>query len=150
MHWRYCSLPLTHRDGDKNYFMIKLDYIFLLEYLIFPPFSFLPALPLSLSHSVVWRRTWVLTNVWHVLCCPLGLLLTWTVRRCTRLWRPFSLRRWMAYIWMLVRSSQLGNDIYRQFSNIRCTLVGNKIVDHSDVVGASPVGAAPTTSSFPT
>ena len=29
------------------------------------------------------------------------------------------------------------------------TLVGNnKIVDHSDVVGASPVGAAPTTSSF--
>ena len=30
------------------------------------------------------------------------------------------------------------------------TLVGNKIVDHSDVVGASPVGAAPTTSSFST
>ena len=26
--------------------------------------------------------------------------------------------------------------------------MGNKIVDHSDVVGASPVGAAPTTSSF--
>ena len=36
--------------------------------------------------------------------------------------------------------------IYRKTSNIRCTLVGNKIVDHSDVVGASPVGAAPTTS----
>ena len=28
--------------------------------------------------------------------------------------------------------------------------MGNKIVDHSDVVGASPVGAAPTTSSFST
>ena len=27
---------------------------------------------------------------------------------------------------------------------------GDKIVDHSDVVGASPVGAAPTTSSFST
>ena len=40
--------------------------------------------------------------------------------------------------------------IYRQVSNIRRTLVGNKIVDHSDVVGASPVGAAPTTSSFST
>ena len=39
---------------------------------------------------------------------------------------------------------------YRQVSNIRCTLVDNKIVDHSDVVGASPVGAAPTTSSFST
>ena len=37
---------------------------------------------------------------------------------------------------------------YRQVSNIRRTLVGNKIVDNSDVVGASPVGAAPTTSSL--
>ena len=36
--------------------------------------------------------------------------------------------------------------IYHQVSNISRTLVGNKIVDHSDVVGASPVGAAPTTS----
>ena len=41
-------------------------------------------------------------------------------------------------------------DNYRQVSNTRRTLVGNKIVDHSDVVGASPVGAAPTTSSFST
>ena len=40
------------------------------------------------------------------------------------------------------------NQDYRQVSNIRRTLVGNNIVDHSDVVGASPVGAAPTTSSF--
>ena len=39
---------------------------------------------------------------------------------------------------------------YRQVSNIRRTLVDNKIVDHSDVVGASPVGVAPTTSSFST
>ena len=38
--------------------------------------------------------------------------------------------------------------IYRQVSDIRRTLVGNQIVDHSDVVGASPVDAAPTTSSF--
>ena len=40
--------------------------------------------------------------------------------------------------------------IYRQVSNIRRTLAGYKIVDHSDEVGASPVGAAPTTSSFST
>ena len=39
---------------------------------------------------------------------------------------------------------------YRQVSNIRHTLAGNEIIDHSDVVGASPVGAAPTTSSFST
>ena len=39
---------------------------------------------------------------------------------------------------------------YRKVSNIRSASVGNKIVDHSDVFGASPVGAAPTTSSFST
>ena len=38
----------------------------------------------------------------------------------------------------------------RQICNIRCTLVGNEIVDHSDVVGASPVSIAPTTLSFAT
>ena len=36
----------------------------------------------------------------------------------------------------------------RQVSNIRPTLVGNIIVDHSHVVGAAPLGAAPTTSSL--
>ena len=39
---------------------------------------------------------------------------------------------------------------YRQVSYIRRTLVGNEIADHSDVVEASPVGVAPTTSSFST
>ena len=39
---------------------------------------------------------------------------------------------------------------YRKTSNISRTLVGNKIVDNSDVAGASCVGAAPTTSSFST
>ena len=39
---------------------------------------------------------------------------------------------------------------YRKTSNISRTFVGNNIVDNSDVVGASPVGAAPTTSSFST
>ena len=40
--------------------------------------------------------------------------------------------------------------IYRQISNISCTLICNIIVDHADVVGASPGGAASTTSSFST
>ena len=44
----------------------------------------------------------------------------------------------------------MGTTIYRQVSNIRGTLVGNKIVDHSDVVGASTVGAAQTASSLST
>ena len=34
---------------------------------------------------------------------------------------------------------------YCQTFNIGHTLLSNKIVDHSDVVGASPVGTAPTT-----
>ena len=44
----------------------------------------------------------------------------------------------------------LKKTVYRQVSNIRRTLIGNEIVDNSDVVGASPVGAAPTTSSLST
>ena len=43
-----------------------------------------------------------------------------------------------------------GCTVYRKTTNISRTLLGNKIVDHSDVVGAPPVGAAPTTSSFST
>ena len=40
----------------------------------------------------------------------------------------------------------LEDTIYHQISNISLTFEGNKIVDHSDVVGTVPVGAAPTTS----
>ena len=47
---------------------------------------------------------------------------------------------WFVLLWLY----------YRKTSNISRTLVGSKIVDNSDVVGASPVGAAPTTSSFST
>ena len=39
---------------------------------------------------------------------------------------------------------------YRYVSNISRTLVGDQIVDHSIVVGETPVGDAPTTSSFST
>ena len=42
----------------------------------------------------------------------------------------------------------LSHLIYRETSNISHTLIGNKLVDHWDVGWASPVGAAPTTSSF--
>ena len=40
--------------------------------------------------------------------------------------------------------------MYRYTSDISGTLAGNKIVDHSDVVGAWPVDAAPTISSCST
>ena len=54
--------------------------------------------------------------------------------------RPFSVMAFTRYVYLS----------YRKTSNICRTLVGDKIVDDSDVVGASPVGAAPTTSSFST
>ena len=47
-------------------------------------------------------------------------------------------------------AGDLGVYTYRQVVNISRTLVGNTIVDHSDVVGASPVEAAPTPTSFST
>ena len=65
----------------------------------------------------------------------------------------------MAITWKQIQQWYLSHQLlelywkllnYRQVSNIRRTLVGNEIVDHSDVVGASPVGVAPTTSSFST
>ena len=42
------------------------------------------------------------------------------------------------------------SSIYHKVSNIKHTLTGYKIIDHSDVVGTSPIGTAPTTSSFST
>ena len=72
------------------------------------------------------RQLYFLSSA-HVLKRTIGLLSRWT---------------WQMHL--------VSVDKFRQTSNIRHTWVGNKIVDHSDVVGASPVGAAPTTSSFST
>ena len=57
---------------------------------------------------------------------------------------------WKSLYFLYSRRGRPGNCKYRHVSNIRCTIKGNIIVDHLDVVGASPVGAAPTTSSFST
>ena len=51
------------------------------------------------------------------------------------------------YFFLFIFYITMQLEIYHQVSNIRPTLAGNLIVDHSDVIGASPVGAAPTTSS---
>ena len=51
---------------------------------------------------------------------------------------------------MVIHVTSMMKENYRKTSNISHTLVAYKIVDNSDVVGASPVGAAPTTSSFST
>ena len=61
--------------------------------------------------------------------------------RIDRTWMEF-----LVYLYLFLCGNNCEMN-YRQVSNIRRTLVGNEIVDHSDIVGASPVGAAPTTSS---
>ena len=69
-------------------------------------------------------------------------------------WRPFCLKEtgqyhdcwWPCSLCCQVISWHGIN--YPQTSNIWRTLVGNRFAHHSDVVGAAPVGAVPTTSSF--
>ena len=68
----------------------------------------------------------------------IGCFLTWWYRE------NFSL---LYHLYKL--NDNLTTTSYRQTSSVSRTLVGNEIIDHSDVAGSSPVGAAPTTSSFP-
>ena len=49
---------------------------------------------------------------------------------------------WESEIWSVC--CECCRQYYRQVSNIRCSLVGNKLGDHSDVVGEMSVGADPT------
>ena len=49
--------------------------------------------------------------------------------------------------WYCIQLCKDSNRTYRQTSNIRGGLVGNKIADHSGIVEASPVSVAPTASS---
>ena len=60
------------------------------------------------------------------------------------------LNQWWLVYWRIYASLGLNELNYHQTSTISCTLVDNNIVDHSDVVWASPVADAPTTSSFST
>ena len=50
---------------------------------------------------------------------------------------------------MIISTSSLST-YYRQTFDLNHALTGNKIVEHTDIVGAWPVGAVPTTCSFST
>ena len=63
--------------------------------------------------------------------------------------KPIDMRKKKCTYFMVSTMSHVTPN-YHKISDISCILVGSKIVDNSDVVGASPVGAAPTTSSFST
>ena len=62
------------------------------------------------------------------------------------LWRSDD--KWRRTSWSTLVQAITSVLTYRQISNIRSTSIENNVIDHSDVVGASPVGAAPTTSSL--
>ena len=54
--------------------------------------------------------------------------------------KHFHIRPFYSDMWSSIQSHKLSSQLctYRKTSNISRTLVGNKIVDHSDIVGASP------------
>ena len=86
-----------------------------------------------------------------ILLCRLFIIYIFKIISMMRHIWDFNDKDWRSLGCALIMESLLSHhaiNIYCQTSNIRRAIVDNKIVDHSDVVGASPVGAAPTTSSF--
>ena len=82
-------------------------------------------------------------NGFENVLCEMSTILS--LPQCVKLWVS---SRDLTMIWLDSNLQKFTTDMnYCQTSNIRHAL-GNTVVDHSDVVGASPVGAAPTTSSF--
>ena len=86
---------------------------------------------------IIWRK-YGITHYYKVNCSKL-------IMSCSSLITVLGVA-----IYMITFCRAIPVYVYRQTSNISRTWVGNKIADHSVVVGTSPVGAAPTTSSFST
>ena len=96
---------------------------------------------------------WLILSVWYAiswLCCRADCYqsnLHWSQveakHRIMPIWSP-----WHCHSLSLILAKI--TNYYRKTSNISSTPVGDEIVDNSDVVGSSPVDAAPTTSSFAT
>ena len=97
---------------------------------------------LKMSFAKWWQFCVRLSVWWYhdVLWCPQGARASAALVGLAFIKYYDNGHRWASPISIEVYGSKV--------SNIRRNLVSNKIVDHSDVVGASPVGAAPTTSSF--
>ena len=97
------------------------------------------------------RRPWWFRNAHdgNGECCGCGCPCTFSVDR-RKLGGDTSILAFFGMVRVLSGNGVQVSHTYRQTSNTNCTLVGNEMFDHSDVVGASPVGAAPTTSSFST
>ena len=82
----------------------------------------------------------------HTGCVTTQVSLNILIRRFVVSIFPFTLYVYLTHISLPLRYNLKK---CRQTSNTRRILVGDKIVDHSNAVGALPVGAAPTISLFP-
>ena len=80
-------------------------------------------------------------------CLKLYLSCTFVITVLPAAYQVMLDRRRNELKWKPMKKASLYKNWRQMCTKIR-TLVGNAIVDHSDVAGASPVGAAPTTSSF--
>ena len=109
-----------------------------------------PSSPILENQTYIWRFT-----TWEFRCY-ISILNGLLVQRYSIVIERYSygccfVQYWFfkyAHDWALL-SEPVGKRNH-QTSNISRTLLGNIIVGLSDVVGASPVGAAPTTSPFST
>ena len=109
---------------DKKWFSIKADSTFICLYV-----------SLGLSELLINK---VLDIV---------LIIVFEIKEALKKKYLYFWQRHIDVYWYNVVIIRELNRFYPHTSNIYCTLLGNKIVDHSDAVGVSPVGAAPTTSS---
>ena len=75
-------------------------------------------------------------------------VIIWWRHRVNLCWRPYCFKTISLHKLQGLRQWKKTLHMYRQTSYISCKLVSHTLVDRSDVFGASPVGAAPTTSSL--
>ena len=97
----------------------------------------------------MWCQAIIWNNSGLILIWPFGNECKWNLNHNTRILIHENVFENVFKLVIILQRASMCKE-YRKTSNIRRILGGNEIVDHSDVVGASPVGAAPTTSSFST
>ena len=139
--------PCAGNQGTQ--IMVSRDWTMLILNVRGPSF-------LCLTRSISWLlMPWLLTSrdisnhdIDYVEYVSLGL--TWGRILSTCAVSVWSYDIKCKYMFMFPLQNVACKGLTVKSLNIRHTLLSNKIVYHSDVVGASPVGAAPTTSSFST
>ena len=143
----WCYMASRGHNDLSNHYNVILDLVMVKQYRTV--FAFIPRRSAYKCHlwipcGIVWRIAYVWINQLLLLISNNPIPESETLTIVIICSQSCTLTHWLQGDMAVILK------VYRQVSNISRTLVGNEIVDHSDVVGASPVGAAPTTSSFST